>query len=154
MMKFTRVCLFVYLFVSGFSSHSSIFYLYGKSPLPVKGYTYWPTLGTYRHWAMRVFLACHTYCDTGHIFIMVPWTRDTHTYYRPFGSATVTTCFYDFSPSRLIFEHPTFRLQGEGSNRLRHRRGLKWVVVFVLLHVMLLTLNYPRTGPKAVPKAT
>ena len=153
-MKFTRVCLFVYLFVSGFSSHSSIFYLYGNVTITGEGLyilTYARHLSPLSN---EGFLACHTYCDTGHIFIMVPWTRDTHTYYRPFGSATVTTCFYDFSPSRLIFDNPTFRLQGEGSNRLRHRRGLKWVVVFVLLHVMLLTLNYPRTGPKAVPKAT
>ena len=41
------------------------------------------------------------------------------------GSGGVTTCFYDLGLSRLGIEHPTFRLQGERSNTLRHRRGLK-----------------------------
>ena len=40
-------------------------------------------------------LAYHTYCDTGHSFIMVtPRTRDTHIYCRAFSSGAVTTCFY------------------------------------------------------------
>ena len=33
----------------------------------------------------------------------------------------VTTCFYDLGLSRLWFEHPTFRVWGERSNRLHHR---------------------------------
>ena len=37
MMKFTRVCLFVYLFVSGFPSHSSIFYLHGNVTITGEG---------------------------------------------------------------------------------------------------------------------
>ena len=41
---------------------------------------------------------------------------------RFFGWA-VTICFNDLGLSRLGFEHPTFRLRGERSNRLRHRRG-------------------------------
>ena len=47
---------------------------------------------------------------------------DTHTYCRVFGSRAVATCFND-GLSRLWFEHPTFRLRGERSNPLRHRRG-------------------------------
>ena len=35
----------------------------------------------------------------------------------------VTTCFYDLHLSRLGFEHPTFRLRGQRSNPLRHRRS-------------------------------
>ena len=35
----------------------------------------------------------------------------------------ITTCFYDLGLSRLGFEHPTFRLRGQRSNPLRHRRG-------------------------------
>ena len=31
--------------------------------------------------------------------------------------------FYDLGLSRLGLEHPTFRLRGESSNPLRHRRG-------------------------------
>ena len=38
-----------------------------------------------------------------------PRTRDTHTHCQAFGSWAVTTCFYDLGPSRLEFEHPTFR---------------------------------------------
>ena len=49
--------------------------------------------------------------------------RDTHTYCRAFSSGAVTTCFYDLYLSRLGFEHPTFRLRGERSSLLRHRRG-------------------------------
>ena len=50
-------------------------------------------------------------------------TRDTHIYCREFGSEAVTTCFYDVVLSRPGFEHQTFRLRGERSNPLRHRRG-------------------------------
>ena len=37
----------------------------------------------------------------------------------------LTTYFYDLGLSRLRFEHPNFRLRGQCSNPLRHRRGLK-----------------------------
>ena len=37
--------------------------------------------------------------------------------------AVVTTCFNDLGLSRLVFEHPTFRLRGERSNPRRHRRA-------------------------------
>ena len=47
----------------------------------------------------------------------------TCTYCRALGSAAVTTCFYDLVLSRLGFEHQTFRLRGQRSNPLRHRRG-------------------------------
>ena len=52
-----------------------------------------------------------------------PRTRDTRTYCRALRSGAVTTYFYDLGPSRLRFEHPTFRLQDECSSPLRHRRG-------------------------------
>ena len=39
------------------------------------------------------------------------------------SNGAVTACFYDLGLSRLEFEHPTFRLQGERSSLLRHRRG-------------------------------
>ena len=38
-------------------------------------------------------------------------------------NGTVTICLYDLGLSRLGFELPTFRMRGERSNRLRHRRG-------------------------------
>ena len=48
------------------------------SPLPAKGCTLWPMLGTHDHWTYSEgSLACHTYCDTGNPFITVisedPW---------------------------------------------------------------------------------
>ena len=42
-------------------------------------------------------LACHTYCDTWHPFMMV--ISDTHTYCRAFGSRAVTISV--FTPSSL-----------------------------------------------------
>ena len=47
-----------------------------------------------------------------------PRTPDTHTYCRSFSSGAVTTCFYDLDLSRL-----GFRMRGQCSNPLRHRRG-------------------------------
>ena len=44
----------------------------------------------------------------------------------PIDSAALTTCFYDLGLSRLGFEPQTFRLRGERSKRLSHRRGLIW----------------------------
>ena len=71
-------------------------------------------------------LACHTYCDAGHAFIIViSEDRDTDIYCLAFGSGAVTICFNDLGLSRLGFEHPTFRLRGERSNRLRHLRVIQ-----------------------------
>ena len=63
-------------------------------------------------------LVCHTFCDVGHLFIMVisKDLSDTCTYCRAFGD--VTTCF---RLSWLGFKHPTFHLRGEHSNPLHHR---------------------------------
>ena len=59
------------------------------------------------------YLACHTYCDTGHPFIkVISEDRDTHTYCRAFRSGAVTTCFHDLGLWRLGFERPTFRMRG------------------------------------------
>ena len=54
----------------------------------------------------------------------------------PIASRAVTTCFYDSSLLRLGFEHPTFRLRGQRSNPLRHRRGEK----FIKYNIMPLSL--------------
>ena len=43
----------------------------------------------------------------------------TLTHCRAFDSEALITCFYDLGLSLLGFEHPTFRLQDERSNRLR-----------------------------------
>ena len=43
---------------------------------------------------------------------------------RAFGSEAVTTCFCDLGLLQLGFEHPTFRMRGESSNRLRQIGGV------------------------------
>ena len=47
----------------------------------------------------------------------------TNTFCRAFSSGAVTTCLYDLGLSWLGFEHPTFRLLGERSSPVRHRRN-------------------------------
>ena len=63
---YTNVCLF-----GVFSSHSRIFHSYGDVTVAGEG----QQILTYaRHsWPLSSegSLACHTYCDTGHPFIMV-----------------------------------------------------------------------------------
>ena len=59
-------------------------------------------------------LACHTYCDTGHPFIMV--TPDTCLV---FGSGVVTAWFYNLGVLHLGFEHPTFLMREEWLRNLR-----------------------------------
>ena len=57
-------------------------------------------------------LACHTYCDTGHPFIiMVIFEDPWHSYLFP----------SDLGLSQLGFEHQIFRMQDERSNLLRHQ---------------------------------
>ena len=70
------------------------------------------------------FSACHTYYDTEHPFIMVIFEDQWHSQLlSSVISGAVTTCFYDFGLLRLGFDYPNFRMRGERSNRLRHRRG-------------------------------
>ena len=87
-------------------------------------------LGGFRPMALMaieqwMFLAWHTYCDTGHPFIIV--ISEDHNTHTPIAehlsSGDVTTFFYDLGLSRFGFEHPTFRMRGEGPNPLGHRHG-------------------------------
>ena len=73
--------------------------------------------------------ACNIVMFTCDLFVSSPRTHGTHTYCWEFDSGAVTTCFNDWGLSRLGFEHPTFRLRGERSNPLRHRRGSIFVVI-------------------------
>ena len=110
------LCRVFVLFVCCLSSHLRIF----SSPFIILTYT--------RHsWPLNSegSLACNTYCDAGHPFIMViSEDHDTHTYCRAFGSRSVTICFFGLGMPRLGFEHPNVLLKGERSNPLRHRRGV------------------------------
>ena len=71
-----------------------------------------------------MFFRCHTNCDTGHPFIIhVMVTPEDPWHCLALDNGAVTTCFHDLDPSQLGFEHPTFRMQGKRSNRLRHCGG-------------------------------
>ena len=110
-------CVFS-LFGRDLSSHSRIFHSYGDDAIAVEGLQ---ILTFDRHsWPLSSegSLACRTNCDAGiHLYWSYPRTRDTHTFCRAFSSGAVTTCFYDLCLFRLGFEHPTFRLRGQHSNR-------------------------------------
>ena len=65
-------------------------------------------------------LACHTFCDTGALFIWsYPRNYDIHICSRTFGSGTFNFFVNDLGLSQLGFKHPSFFLYGKGSNRLR-----------------------------------
>ena len=78
-------------------------------------------------------LALHTYCETGHLLVMVISKDPWHSHSLPIVAVESSLPVL----SRLGFEHSIFRLrgersnplrptwciQGEHSNRLRHRRG-------------------------------
>ena len=63
--------LFVCLFVSGSSSHSRIFHSYGDVTITAEGLQIFTYARHSRPLGSKGTLACHTYCDTGHPFIMV-----------------------------------------------------------------------------------
>ena len=93
------LCLFVCL-LSFFFNHME------TSSLQVKNFKFDLYSALLAIWA----LLSHTFCDTGHPFTM--------------PSVWQWSCFYDLCLSRLGFEHLTFRMRGERTNRLRHYRGL------------------------------
>ena len=101
-----------------FLSHSRIFHSFGdviiageELQILTYGRHSWP-------FSSEGSLACHTYCDTEHPFIMVisedPW--DSHL----MPSVLQWSCLNDLRLSRLGFVHPTFRLRSEYSKPLRH----------------------------------
>ena len=57
-------------------------------------------------------LACHTYFNTGHPFIMVI-SEDTWHSHLLLSSGAVTTCFYDLCLLRQGFGNPTFSFRDE-----------------------------------------
>ena len=90
---------YVCLFVLGLSSHSRIFHSYGDLTITVEGLQ----ILTYaRHsWPLSSedSLTCHTYCDTGHPFIMFISENPWHSLLL---SVWQQSCHY---LSRLGFEH-------------------------------------------------
>ena len=64
-----------------------------------------------------------------HLSLSTPRNRDTYTCCRAFGTGAVTTWFYDLCVSCLGFQHETFRMWCERSNRLR-RNGKLLLLLF------------------------
>ena len=95
--------------------------LIDMSQLRVKGLEFWPMLDICSYWAVKVLYPATLTVTWGiHLSLSSPRNRDTYTCCRAFGSGAVNTWFYDLGVSRLGFGHPTFRMRGECSNRLRH----------------------------------
>ena len=104
------------LFVCGFSSNFRIFHTYGDVTITGEGlqiFTYarhlWPL-------SREGSLACHTYCDKSHLFLMVISEDPWHSHL--LNSVWQKSCHYlilDLCLSRMGFEHPTFRFWGERS---------------------------------------
>ena len=93
-MNFTRVNkitrsikLMIFKFLLVFSVSLKNF-----SPLPVKGFKIWPSLGTHGHWAVRVLLR-----DTPFTCL---WSLRTCC--RSLGSGTVTTCLKNLGLDRKL----------------------------------------------------
>ena len=91
-------------------------------PLPAKGFKFWPNIGTIAVEQWRFFSMPHLLRHETSVYWSSPRTRDTHISCRVFGSDVVTTCFNSLGPSQMEFEHQTFRVRGEHSNRLHHLR--------------------------------
>ena len=98
------VCLFVCLFVWGLSFHSRIFQSFGDVTITGEGLQILTYTRHSRPLSSGGSLACHSYCETGHLW----------------------SCHYLFLQLRSVaaeFIHPTFRLRCQRSNPLLHRRG-------------------------------
>ena len=111
------ICLFVCLFVCCFLSSSRIFHSYTDVTITGEGLQIFSFA---RHsWPLSSegSIACLTYCDTGHSFLMVISEDPWHSHLLP--SVWQWGChylfFFDLGLSRLGFEHPIFRLRGERS---------------------------------------
>ena len=109
------ICLFVCLF-GGFRPTWEFFTHMESSPLPVKGCKFYLcfALMAIEQWG---------FFNMPHLLWHGASVYNGHLRCRAFGSGAVTTYFYDFGLSQLEFEHSTFRLRDERSNRLRHRLG-------------------------------
>ena len=109
-----------------FSSYSRIFHLYGDVTITGEGLQ---ILTCARHsWPLSSERATPTVTRDIRLLWSSPRTRDTHTYSSALSSRAITTCFYDLGLSRLGFEHPTYRLRGERSCPLRHRKKSQWII--------------------------
>ena len=83
------------------------------SPLSMKGCIFWPMLGTYGHWAVRVLYSLPHLLRHG----SSPRIHDIYTYSRLFGCGAVKTCFNDLGLSRLGLNSQPYAC---GANTINH----------------------------------
>ena len=134
----------------GFSSHSRIFHSYGDVTITVEGLK---VLTYARHsWPLSSegSSACHTYCDTGHPFIMVISEDPWHSHLLP--SVWQWRFRYLFLQLRSVaagIRTPSPPFARRRCNPLRHRRGwdltYKW---FLRTAFFLLSHGNPPQIPK------
>ena len=119
-----------------FSSHSRIFHLYGDVTITGEGLQ----ILTYaRHsWPLSSegSLGATPTVTRGIRLIKV-----TLTLYAERLAVELSLSVYNLGPSRMGFEYPTFRLRGERSSPLRHRRGM--LGIYRVLKIHLIVRTYP-----------
>ena len=93
-----------------------------RRPLPVKGYK-WPILRNHDYWAF--FIVLHILWHTASVYNGHLRGLLIHIFVAKQLTVKLSLPVYnDLRLSRLGFEHPTFRLRAERSNRLR--LVIKW----------------------------
>lgn len=109
-------------------SHSRIFYM-DTSPWPLDDL--W--LGIHDYSTVRIFYACHTYCDTGNPFKRsLSRNCDIHTCCWAFGRGSVSTVFYDLGLSWPGFEISTFRIRSKRATTYYHSVRHSYTGIFVI----------------------
>ena len=105
------------------------------SKLQVKGFQFWPILGTLieNSWRNEDSLAWYIYCDTVHPFIMVIYENQWHLHlFQMLGIGAATTCVNDLGLSWLGFESRS--LAGEANALpLNHRGGSFWHILYKII---------------------
>ena len=122
------------MFVCGFPSHLRIFHSYGD--ITMTGNRLQSLIYTRQLWTLssECSLACHTNCETGHLFIMVISEDPWHTHLLP--SVWQWSCHYMFI--RLWYVIQTFHLRGDRLNPPCHRCRKTYVKHFKI-HLKLIT---------------
>ena len=123
----TPWCMYVCLFVWGFSSNSRIFHSQGDVTNSGDGLQMLTYARHLRPSSRKGSLAKHTYCDTGHPLIMVISEDPWHSHLLP----SCHFMFYDLGLSRLGFEHPNFRVRDKRSYRLHYSSGLGYLALYM-----------------------
>ena len=109
----------------GFSSQSRFFYSYGDATITGEGIQILTYTRHSRPLSSESSLAYHTYCDTGHPFIMVISEDLQHLHLLPrFWNWNCRYLFLRFESVVAGFKHQTFSVQGLRSNLLLHRCGV------------------------------